>query len=96
VSNYTEKVAIEIFKAYDAIHSLDVIHGDVRAENVLVGKDGKSVWLVDFEFSEILSGESTERYKISQEKEAVSYLLSKFKDMYEANRTHTNGSGAIP
>ena len=37
------------------IHSLQVIYGDVRAENILIGKDNKSVWIVDFEFSEILT-----------------------------------------
>jgi tRNA A-37 threonylcarbamoyl transferase component Bud32 len=76
-----------------------VIHGDVRAENVLVGKDGKSVWLVDFEFSSILSiVESADyrRYTVSLEKEEVSKLLSKFKAVCEATRTHANGSGAIP
>jgi len=24
----------------------------VRAENILIGKDNKSIWIVDFEFSE--------------------------------------------
>ena len=32
----------------DAIHSLGMIHGDVRLENILIGKDG-NVWFIDFE-----------------------------------------------
>ena|SRR5579871_6240528 len=98
MSSYSEEVASEIFKAYNAIHSLEVIHGDVRAENILIGRDGKSVWLIDFEFSDILSGDSNVdvQSKISQENEAVSYLLSKFKDASDANGSHANGSGAAP
>jgi RIO-like serine/threonine protein kinase len=55
--NLTSKAKGEVIKAFEAIHSFNVIHGDVRAENVLVGKDDK-VWIVDFEFSEIVNGDS--------------------------------------
>jgi RIO-like serine/threonine protein kinase len=55
--NLTANVKGQVIKAFDAIHSFNVIHGDVRAENILVGRDDK-VWIVDFEFSEIVNGDS--------------------------------------
>jgi serine/threonine protein kinase len=97
VSNLTEAIESEIFKAYDDIHSLHVIHVDVRAENILVGKDGKSVWIVDFEFSEILTGDTDEdiQLKISQENEAISYLLSTIRQLSLVNGSRRNGLMAV-
>jgi len=54
--NLTAKVKAEVIKAFNAIHSLNVLHCDIRAENILVGMDDK-VWIVDFEFSEIVTGD---------------------------------------
>ena len=81
-------IETEILNAYDAIHSLSVIHGDVRAENILVGKDAKSVWLIDFEDAEIL--EKDGEFRISQENESVGYLLSMLR------RGHRNGCAPTP
>jgi DNA-binding helix-hairpin-helix protein with protein kinase domain len=41
-------------KAFDAIHELDVIHGDVREQNILV-TDDESVFIIDFDHSYRLS-----------------------------------------
>jgi serine/threonine protein kinase len=79
-SNLTAKVEIEILKAFDAIHSLGVIHGDIRGDNILVGKDGNSTWIVDFEFAEIIpEGFDEKDAKITQETGAVEELLRKIK-----------------
>lgn len=43
-----------MIEAFSAIHSLGVIHGDIREENILVGKDG-NIWVIDFEMSSIVS-----------------------------------------
>lgn len=75
-----------------------MIHGDVRAENILIGKDGKSVWIVDFEFSEILTGDTNtgSESKICRENRAVSYILSEIKHVSEMNGSHRNGSVVAP
>jgi serine/threonine protein kinase len=72
----TSKVERKIFDAFDAIHSLDVVHGDVRPENILVSDDGNAVWIVDFEFSEIVDGDEGKESKFSCENRAVKELLS--------------------
>ena len=75
---------------YDAIHSLDVIHGDVRAENILIHKDGKSVWMVDFELSESISEDIDAQSKIGEENQVVRHLLLKIKKS-ESNGHYRNG-----
>ena len=68
----TPRVESEILKAFDAIHSLNVIHGDVRAENILVAEDGNTAWIVDFEFAEIIKdGDDTRGTLISDETQVV-------------------------
>ena len=59
-------------EAFEAIHSLNVVHGDVRPENILVAEDN-SVWIVDFEFAQILEGNSEERKSV--EMDAVREML---------------------
>mmetsp|Transcript_28447 Transcript_28447/g.62593 ORF Transcript_28447/g.62593 Transcript_28447/m.62593 type:complete len:543 (+) Transcript_28447:317-1945(+) len=39
-------------QALKAIHALGVAHGDIRAENILVGEEGK-VWFIDFGLSRV-------------------------------------------
>jgi len=51
-ANLTVKIQQKIVQAFDRIHSLGVLHGDLRPENILVGPDG-DVWIIDFEFSRI-------------------------------------------
>ena len=68
-----------------------MIHGDVRAENILVGKDAKSVWLVDFEDAEILDKdvELGTDSRISQENKSVSYLVSTLRHGHRNGYTPT-------
>jgi tRNA A-37 threonylcarbamoyl transferase component Bud32 len=68
-----------------------VIHGDVRAENILIHKDGKSVWIVDFEFSESISEDIDVDSKIGEENQVVHHLLSKIKLKSESNGHYSNG-----
>lgn len=48
----TETVVRNVAKAYDEIHKLGVLHGDVRKENILVRQD-ESVVIIDFDRTEI-------------------------------------------
>jgi serine/threonine protein kinase len=78
--NLTVKTECEILQAFDTIHSQGVVHGDIRCDNILVDDDGKSVWIVDFEFAEILAEGSDEMdARITQETEDVKQLLRKVK-----------------
>jgi RIO-like serine/threonine protein kinase len=69
----TDDVEREIIDAFHAIHGSGVVHGDVRADNILVSEDGK-VWIVDFEFAEIVTGNHGER-EILEEMSVVRELL---------------------
>jgi serine/threonine protein kinase len=51
----TDKVEMDIWKAFDAIHELGVIHNDVREQNILVTDDGESVFIIDFDHSSTIS-----------------------------------------
>lgn len=48
--NLTPSLAVEAFRAVEAIHGALVIHGDVNERNILVVGDGKVV-LIDFDAS---------------------------------------------
>ena len=50
----------------------------MRAENILVGKDAKPLWLIDFEDPKILDKdvELGAESRISQENKSVRYLVS--------------------
>ena len=65
--------------AFKAIHSLRVVHSDVRTDNILVAEDGNAVWIVDFEFAEIVEGAREAELMISVETEAVQKLLNEVK-----------------
>ena len=93
----TIKAESEIFKAFDLIHSLDVVHGDIRPENILIADDGYKVWIVDFEFAEIMEkGDDARELKISLENQAVKEVLKEFKRGSSENIKVTvsqNGAG---
>ena len=74
-ANLTSQAEKEIMMAFDAIHALGVVHGDIRAENILVTEDGNSAWIIDFEYSEILPVEEIDSRSTS-EKETVADLLA--------------------
>jgi len=48
-------VANKVQQAFAEIHKLDVIHGDVRAANILVAED-ESIWILDFEYAQVVFG----------------------------------------
>lgn len=79
-SNLTDEIESGILKAFDAIHSHGVVHGDVRCDNILVDEDGKSVWIIDFEFAKVVEeGSDKKDGRITQEIEEVKELLRKIK-----------------
>jgi RIO-like serine/threonine protein kinase len=76
-ANLSDKVESNIYIAYDAIHRLGVIHGDVRKENVLILED-ESVRIVDFENSSVVA--ENDEMKLSQlDVTEVTLMLSALK-----------------
>ena len=66
----------EILAAFEEIHNLNVVHGDVRPANILVAEDGNQVWIIDFEDGEIIADGDREREsKVSYEMEVVRMML---------------------
>jgi RIO-like serine/threonine protein kinase len=73
----TDDVEREIVDAFHSIHGLGVVHGDVRADNILVSEDGK-VWIVDFEFAEIVGNDG--ECELLEEMNVVRDLLKGIKE----------------
>ena len=70
----------EILTAFEEIHSLNVLHGDIRPANILVAEDGNKVWIIDFEDGEILAdGDEERESKVSDEMKAVREMLQYIK-----------------
>jgi len=70
----------DILTAFQEIHHLNVVHGDVRPANVLVAEDGNKVWIIDFEDGEIIAdGDEDRESKISDEMKAVREMLQDIK-----------------
>jgi RIO-like serine/threonine protein kinase len=69
-------------KSFEAIHGLNVLHGDIRPENILVGTDG-AVWIIDFEFSYIPIDSLEGRSLLAQESETVMQILTALRQGYE-------------
>jgi serine/threonine protein kinase len=89
----TDKAESKIFEAFDAIHSLGIVHSDIRPENILVAEDGNSAWIVDFEFTEIIAEGFHEKHpKITQETGAVKDLLTKITSPRRSYGVCRNGS----
>lgn len=66
-------------KAFDAIHELDVIHGDVREQNILVTDDG-SVFIIDFDHAYRLPEpiQTAEEY-VAMERNEIKALFQQLK-----------------
>jgi tRNA A-37 threonylcarbamoyl transferase component Bud32 len=76
----TEKIERKIYKAFDAIHSHDVVHGDIRSANILVDEERKLVWIVDFEFATILmDGSEDKDVRILRENMEIQRVLREIK-----------------
>ena len=76
----TARAETEILNAFDSIHSLGVIHGDSRADNILVAEEGDAAWIIDFEFEEVIvEGFYERRLQTTQDTEVVKRLLAKHK-----------------
>jgi RIO-like serine/threonine protein kinase len=67
-----------VLEAFKAIHALNVVHGDVRPANILVGEDGNQVWIIDFEVGQILADGDEE---MSNEMQVVNDMMDMLKDI---------------
>jgi serine/threonine protein kinase len=77
----TIKAENKIIKGFEAIHALGVVHGDIRADNILVGEGGNAVWIVDFEFSALVGeGHDVKPSKTAQEMAEVKRILKDIKN----------------
>jgi serine/threonine-protein kinase RIO1 len=65
-----------LLAAFEKIHALGVVHGDIRKENVMV-KEDESVWIIDFELS-IHEGVTEEL--IRDNNAALDYMLQILKE----------------
>ena len=93
----TARAESEILEAFNSIHSLGVIHGDVRADNILVSNHGNGAWIIDFEFAEIISDmDDAKHSKLSQEMKDVNTLLEGIKNHHNPRRPCGNGSEEAP
>jgi len=70
----------EVLTAFEEIHHLNVVHGDVRPANILVAEDGNKVWIIDFEDGEIIAdGDEERETKVLNEMKAVREMLQYIK-----------------
>ena len=83
-ANWNRKVTKGVLEAFEAIHALGVVHGDVRLENVLVEEESSRVWIVDFEFARIIS--AAQESDLSAEMGAVEQML---KDLEMEGHQHS-------
>ena len=77
----TDDIERKILDAYNHIHRLGVIHGDIRPPNVLISPPEGSVWIIDFEDA-IFDGEEGE---VEFERKAVEDMLRKVKNGEEVH-----------
>ena len=75
-SNLTPELEKTILEAFDTIHALGVLHCDTRRENILIGKEGKRVWIIDFEFSAIVREDAKREEMFAAERRHVVQLLA--------------------
>ena len=75
--NLSDKVANKVEQAFAEIHKRKIIHGDVRAANILVAED-ESVWILDVESAQVVSGSEGQIF-INGEASEVKILLDKIR-----------------
>ena len=75
--NLSDNVANKVEQAFTEIHKLDVIHGDVRAANILVAEDD-SISILDFESAQVVSGSQAQEF-IDGEALEVKFLLDRIR-----------------
>jgi len=80
-------VVKNITAAFNAIHELGVIHGDVRRQNIMVRAD-ESVVIIDFEFSRF---EKVSASDIENEDDIVEDLLIEL----QGDHSPCSGSGSV-
>jgi len=95
-ANINAKVEAAVLEAFNAIHSLGVIHGDVRNENILVAEGGSRVWIIDFERSSILDDSFDKATSIQSEVDAVKYLFKEVKAAVTITYPCGNGEAQHP
>jgi len=76
-----------ITAAFNAIHELGVVHGDVRRQNIMVKADG-SVVIIDFEVSRF---ERVSARDIENEDDIVEDLLIEL----QGDQSPCSGSGSL-
>jgi RIO-like serine/threonine protein kinase len=72
----TDNVERNLFAAYRALHKRQVLHGDIRKENILVSED-ESVYIIDFDNASIMSEDDVGL--ILREDEEIMSMLKKLK-----------------
>jgi len=83
-ANLTAAVESNILKAFDSIHALGVVHGDIRADNILVSAKGNRSWIIDFEFGQIVD---VAEDILFQEMEEVKHLLRAIRNHDDPHRS---------
>ena len=82
-ANLDDEVSKNVKAAFAGIHSLGVIHGDIRKQNIMVKQD-KSVVIIDFENSVHYEGLKAEMIK--EENDEIDRVL---------RQVRREGSGVI-
>jgi len=80
LNSVVEKQALA---AFEEIHNLNVVHGDVRPANILVAGH---VWIIDFEEGQIIAdGDGERESKVSDEMNAACEMLRQIKKCPSSN-----------
>ena len=58
------RILKEVFDAIDFIHKLQIVHNDLKSENILITRNGHNVKLIDFGYAEIEIGRASCRERV--------------------------------